>query len=92
MGNPGGYGAIPIRAPEQDTYEDVLSRATRDAYWLDLRALPSDTAGGWLQGPRRMRLITDLYTPDAPQLFDTPLEFPKNYDAIVFLRTVTAGR
>ena len=92
MGNPGGYGAIPIHAPEQDTYEDVLARATRDAYWLDLRPLPSDTAGGWLRGPRRMRLITDLYTPDAPQLFDTPLEFPKNYDAIVFVRTVTATR
>ena len=92
MGNAGGYGAIPIHAPEQDTYEDVLGRATREAYWLDLRALPSDTAGTWLRGPRRMRLITDLYTPDAPQLFDTPLEFPKNYDAIVFLRTVTATR
>ena len=92
MGNAGGYGAIPIHAPEPDTYEDVLSRATRDAYWLDLHALPSDTAGTWLRGPRRMRLITDLYTPDAPQLFDTPVEFPKNYDAIVFLRTVTATR
>jgi len=39
-----------------------------------------------------MRLITDLYTPDAPQLFDTPLEFSKNYDAVVFVRTVTATR
>jgi erythromycin esterase-like protein len=92
LGNQGGFGSIPIHAPEPDSYENVLARATREAFWLDLRDVPSDAAGAWLRGPHAMRLITDLYTPDAPQLFDVPVELPKNYDGVVFVRTVTASR
>ena len=91
-GEPGGYGAITIRRPEPDTYEDVLARASQAAYWLDMRGVPSDSGGAWLRGPREMRLITELYTPQAPQLFVTPIELPKNYDAVVFVRTVAATR
>jgi erythromycin esterase-like protein len=92
MGNQPGFGSIQLHTPEPDSYENVLTRATRDAYWLDLRDLPSDAAGAWLRGPHPMRLITDLYTPDAPQLFDIPVEFPKNYDGVVFIRTAKASR
>lgn len=91
-GEPGGVEKIQIHAPDPNSYEEVFTRASLPAFWLDLRQLPSDSAGAWLHGPRAMRLISNLYTPDAPQLFDTPIEFPRNYDAIVFVRTVTAQR
>jgi erythromycin esterase-like protein len=91
-GQPGGVERISIQVPDPDTYEEVLARASTPAFWLDLRALPPDSAGRWLRGPRAMRLISDLYTPDAPQLFDTPIEFPANYDGVIFVRTVTASR
>ncbi|MGH7622834.1 MAG: erythromycin esterase family protein, partial [Gemmatimonadaceae bacterium] len=90
-GEPGGVEKIRIQVPDADSYEEVFSRASRPAYWLDLRALPSDSAGAWLRGPRMMRLISGLYTPDAPQLFDTPIAFPENYDGVIFIRTVTAS-
>ena len=91
-GEPGGFGAITIRPPDPGTYEEVLAHAHADAYWLDLRSLPSDSAGTWLHGPRSMRLITELYAPTAPQLFETTLDFPKNFDAVVFVNRVTASR
>ena len=67
----------------------MWARASSANYWLDLRGLPSDSAGVWLRGPRQMRLITDIYTPLAPNAFETSVEFPQNYDAIVFARTVS---
>lgn len=90
-GEPGGVEKIQIQVPDADSYEEVFSRAASPAYWLDLRALPSDIAGRWLHGPHAMRLISGLYTPDAPQLFDTPISFPENYDGVIFVRTVTAS-
>ena len=84
-----GYGNTRVAIPGSDSYEDVLARANSANYWLDLRGLPSDSAGTWLRGPRQMRLITDIYTPLAPNAFETSVEFPKNYDAIVFARTVS---
>jgi erythromycin esterase-like protein len=83
-----GYGNTRVAVPELDSYEDVLMRANNPYFWLDMRGLPSDSAGTWLHGPRQMRLISDLYTPLAPTAFETSVEFPKNYDAIVFARTV----
>jgi erythromycin esterase-like protein len=84
-----GYGNTRVAIPGADSYEDVWARASSANYWLDLRGLPSDSAGVWLRGPRQMRLITDIYTPLAPNAFETSVEFPKNYDAIVFARTVS---
>ncbi len=90
-GQPGGVEKIRIQVPDPDSYEEVFARAASAAYWLDLRALPSDSAGQWLHGPHAMRLISGLYTPDVPQLFDTPIEFPQNYDGVIFIRTVSAS-
>lgn len=93
-GGGGGRGGEPgfantrVAVPGPDSYEDVLMRANQQNFWLDMRALPSDSAGTWLRGPRQMRLITEVYTPLAPTAFETSVEFPKNYDAIVFARTV----
>jgi len=84
-----GFGNPRVAVPVPDSYEDVLMRANNPIFWLDLRGLPSDSAGTWLRGPRQMRLISDLYTPLAPTAFETSVEFPKNYDAIVFARTVS---
>jgi len=83
-----GFANTRIALPGADAYEDVLMRATNQNFWLDMRGLPSDSAGTWLHGPRQMRLITDIYTPLAPTAFETSVEFPKNFDAIVFARTV----
>jgi erythromycin esterase-like protein len=39
-----------------------------------------------------MRLITEQYTAMSPEAFETPVEFPKYFDAVVFVRHVTAAR
>ena len=87
-----GLANLTVLPPRANTYEDVLNRVQRDAFWLDMRALPADTAGGWLRGPRPMRLISEVYTPTSPESFQTPVEFPKYFDAVVFVRHVTAAR
>jgi len=84
-----GFGNPRVAVPAPESYEDVLMRANNPNFWLDMRGLPSDSAGTWLRGPRQMRLISDLYNPLAPTVFETTVEFPKNYDAIVFARTVS---
>src|SRR6185369_5194272 len=76
-GGPPGLTDIAVRPPRPNTYEDALFRAPFDGYWLDGRALPSDSAGAWLRGPRPMRLITELYSTVSPELFETPIEIPK---------------
>ncbi len=84
-----------VRPPLPDTYEDVLARVPRDGgYWLDMRPVPpaTDLAGAWLRGPRPMRSITELYSPAVPEAFQTPMEFPKYFDAIAFVRRVTPAR
>lgn len=91
-GEPGGFGPVMIARPEPESYENVLMRAVQPAFIVDMRPLPNDTAGTWLRGPRSMRIITDLYSAEAPQLFDTPIAFPTNYDAVMFVRRVTATR
>jgi erythromycin esterase-like protein len=87
-----GLADVPVRPPLQDSYEEVFVRAAPAAFWLNLRALPTDAAGHWLGGPRPMRLITELYAPGAPEAFQTPVEFPKFFDAVVFAKHVTAAR
>ena len=87
-----GLSNVTILRPLPNTYEDVLGRAPGDGFWLDMRSLPSDAAGKWLGGPHPMRLITEQYSALSPENFQTPLEFPKNFDAIVFVKTVTPAR
>ena len=91
-GAPAGLSDITVLRPSQNTYEDVLIRPAMAAYWLDARALPSDIGGAWLRGPRSARLVTDLYVPEAPELTETPVELPTFFDALVFVRHVTAAR
>src|SRR5213593_1917899 len=73
---PGDERNLRVRMPSSGSYEDILNRARLDAFVADLRSLPSDTAGGWLRGPHPMRLISGVYTPDVPNAFETPIEFP----------------
>jgi len=87
-----GLSNVTIRSPLPNTYEDVLGRASGDGFWLDMRSLPSDAASKWLGGPHPMRLITEQYSALSPENFQTPLEFPKNFDAIVFVKTVSPPR
>ncbi len=91
-GAPAGLSDVMVRPPLQNTYEDVLTRPPMAAYWLDVRALPNDIGGAWLRGPRNARLVTDLYIPDAPELTETPVELPTFFDALVYVRHVTAAR
>jgi erythromycin esterase-like protein len=80
---------MTARLPNPGTYEDVLSRARLDAFYFDARSLPADTAGAWLHGPRPMRLISGVYTPDVPRAFETEIELPKHFDAVLFIRQST---
>ena len=85
-----GFSDTRVARPAQDSFEDVLNRVPAprgDAFWLDVRSLPSDKAGGWLRGPHQMRIITELYSPVLPSAFETSIELPTNFDAIVFVRT-----
>jgi len=91
-GAPTGLSDIAVGRPLQNTYEDVLIRATKPAYWLDVRALPNDIGGAWLRGPRSARLVTDVYIPEAPELTETPVELPTFFDALVYVRHVTPAR
>jgi erythromycin esterase len=99
---PSGRGAAPgdmpgmtnatLALPASGTYEDVFSRATAAGYWLDLRSTPNDAAGGWLKGPRNIRLISEFYTSLIPGNFETPVSFPTNYDGVVFVKHATPSR
>jgi hypothetical protein len=87
-----GFSDTRVARPTQDSYEDVLNRvpaSSGEAFWLDVRNPPSDKAGGWLRGPRQMRLISELYSPVVPGAFETTIELPTNFDAIVFVKTPT---
>ena len=87
-----GLSNARVAPPTPDSYEDVLSRTTAPAYWLDLRSTAKDAAGAWLRGPRAMRLISELYSPLVPNAFETSVAFPTNYDAVVFVKTVSPAR
>jgi erythromycin esterase-like protein len=91
-GGPPGLSDVAIGPPIQDWYEEVFARATPAGYLLDMRGLPTDAAGRWLAGPRSMRFITELYSPRAPEVFQTPIEFPQYFDAVVFAKRVTAAK
>jgi len=86
---PGDERSIRVRMPSAESYENVLNRARLDAFVVDLRTLPTDTAGVWLKGPHAIRLISGVYTPDAPGAFETHVEFPANYDGLIFHRRVS---
>lgn len=91
-GNPSGLTDLYVGRPQADTYEDVFYRAGRNGFWLDMRSLPKDMGGNWLRGPRPMRLIIEVYSAMAPDLFQTPVELPKNFDAVVFVEHTTAAK
>lgn len=86
-----GLRDVPVRPPGADVYEDVFRRASPAAFWLDMRSLANDN-GVWLRGPHQARLITEVYAPEAPEAYLTPLEFPKFFDAVVFVRHVTPAQ
>jgi erythromycin esterase-like protein len=93
LGGEPGLSNVTVRPPEPNTFEDVFNRASPSAYWLDMRSPPNDQAGAWLKGPRPMRFITDAYTPLASfGSFETAIEFPANFDAVVFVKRVTPAR
>ena len=80
------------RAAVANTFEDVFARVPRAGFWLDMRALPTDMGGAWLHGPRPMRVIIELYSAAAPEMFQTQIEFPKYFDAVVFVSHTTAAK
>jgi erythromycin esterase-like protein len=91
-GSQTGLSNARVLPPLPGTYEDVFNRAGPAAFWFDARQLPTDMGGAWLKGPHPMRLITELYTANAPQLFQTAIELPANLDAVLFIKHVTAAR
>jgi erythromycin esterase-like protein len=78
-----------LSAPQHNTFEDAFIRASPAGFWLDMRSLPNNIGGAYLKGPRPMRLITELYVALLPNQFETPVQFPENYDAVVFVKHAT---
>jgi erythromycin esterase-like protein len=91
-GGQAGLSDITVRPPLPGTYENVFSRSSRDGFWVDFRPLASDPAGVWLIGPHPMRLITEAYSTVSPETFQTPVEFPKFFDAVIYIKTVTPSK
>ena len=89
---PSGARDMTLRRPTPGSYEDMLNRASADNYFVDLRSLPSDTAGTWLKGPHPARLISGIYSENALGAFLTPLEFPEYYDGVLFVKRATPTR
>ena len=87
-----GISDAVLAPPQHNTLEDVLIRATPAGYWLDMRSLPGDIGGAYLKGPRNMRLISEIYVALLPNQFETPVEFPKNFDGVVFVKRATPAR
>jgi erythromycin esterase-like protein len=96
-----GLSNATIAPPDPGTYEDVFIRANPGGYWLDLRSPEANAAGAWLKGPHPIRLITETYfaaRPGRPEFmmpagqFETPVAFPANYDAVVFVKHATAAK
>jgi erythromycin esterase-like protein len=85
---PPGISNARVMPPLPNTYEDVFIRARADAYWLDMRTLPADIGGVWLKGPRPMRFVTEAYSPTRPEATQTPVEFPTNFDGVLFVKHV----
>ena len=88
---PPGISNARVMPPLPNTYEDVFIRARADAYWLDMRSLPSDAGGAWLKGPRQMRFVTEAYSPARPEATETTVEFPTNFDGVLFVKHVRAA-
>lgn len=93
-GDQPGLSTPEIARPQQGTYEDVLSRAGFVGYLLDVRHVgtPGETGSGWMRGPHQMRLIIEVYAPQIPQSFETPIELPAYFDGIAFVNRVTPAR
>lgn len=89
---PPDISSAAILPPQHNTFEDVFIRAAPAGFWLDMRALPGDIGGAYLKGPRQMRLISETYAPQVPNQFETPIQFPANYDAVVFVKKATPAR
>jgi erythromycin esterase-like protein len=81
-----------LRPPQHNTFEDVFIRATPAGYWLDLRSLPNDIGGAYLKGPRNIRLISETYVALLPNQFETPVQFPANFDGVVFVKHATPAK
>lgn len=86
---PGKERDMTLRRPRSGSYEDVLIRAMANNYFLDMRTLPTDSAGKWLTGPHPGRLVSSVYSETALGAFETPLEFPAYYDGILFVKHAT---
>lgn len=89
---PPGLSDVQIQPPISGTFEDVFNRGSGAGYWLDMRSLPSDMGGTWLRGPHQMRLIIEQYSALSPEMTQTPIEFPKFFDAVVFVKRVTPAK
>jgi erythromycin esterase-like protein len=86
---PGKEREMRLRRPSSGSYEDVLNRARADDYFVDMRTLPTDSAGAWLKGPHPARLVSSIYS-ETLGTFETPLELPAYYDGFLFAKRVTA--
>lgn len=87
---PGGERTMTLRRPSPGSYEDVLGRSALAEYFVDMRQLPSDAGGTWLEGPHPARLVSSVYSESALGAFETPLRFPQYYDGFLFAKHVTA--
>jgi hypothetical protein len=88
---PGGETNMTLTPPRLESYEDILNRAMGTAFWIDMRSLPADTAGSWLKGPHRARLVSGVYSNNSAGAFETSLRFPEYFDGVLFVKRSTAA-
>lgn len=91
-GEPSGYHDVRVEPPEPGSYEEVLQFVNARDFYVDMRKVTSDSSAHWLVGPHSMRFIGSQYVPQAARQFTWPTEFPKHFDALVFVREATPAR
>lgn len=91
-GQPSGYGNVRAAPPEPGSYEELLQFVNARDFYVDMRKVTSDSSAKWLVGPHPMRFIGSQFVATAARQFTWPTEFPKHYDALMFVRDVSPAK
>jgi erythromycin esterase-like protein len=84
--------AFSVELPPENSYETYFHSAELPRFFLDLRALPSDSpATNWLLTHHPYRHIGARYDPSTPEDFFLSGILPKLFDVIIYFQDTSAS-
>ena len=87
-GSPRPYA---ISAPREGTTDEILGRADRPNYLIDLRAKASGPVAQWLDGPAELRGINSAYYPDRDAEYVLTLDrLSAGFEAVMYIHRTAA--